>query len=91
MGFSLREKGSLVNSTCLSRLVEAITSRLWEEYFEESKGENSAEMFEIFRVDEEVLSTKESSPLEVSKHSSGLREKDCDESFSNEIKISFNF
>ena len=48
-------------------------------------------MFEIFKIDEEDFSTEEVSPLEVSKDFSVLREKDCDESFSNNFKISFNF
>ena len=49
-----------------------------EEHFEESKGKDSEEMVETFKVDEECLSTKEIFPLEVSKHFSGSREKYCD-------------
>ena len=48
-------------------------------------------MFEIFRVDEEILSTEEGSALAVVKDFSGLREKYCNESLSNEVKISFDF
>ena len=91
-GFYSRHKGSFPTSRPLSPLVEAIFSCWWEEHFvesfEKSKGKDSADIFETFKVDEEV---KKGSPLEVLKHFSGLREKDCDEYFSKEVKISFNF
>ena len=48
-------------------------------------------MFEIFRVDEEVLSSEEGSPFAVAKGFSEFREKYCDESLSDEVNISFNF
>ena len=48
-------------------------------------------MLEMLKVDEEVLSIDEGYPLEVSKDFSGLREKYCDESLSNEVRISFKF
>ena len=49
-----------------------IREESFEEYFEESKGRDSAEILEVFKVDEEVLSTKEDSPLEIPKIFSGL-------------------
>ena len=48
-------------------------------------------MLETFKVDEEVLSIKNGSPLEVSKHFSRFREKGCVESYLNEVNASFNF
>ena len=48
-------------------------------------------MIEIFKIDEEVLCAEQSSPLEVSKDFSRLREKDCDQSFYDEVNILFNF
>ena len=37
------------------------------------------------------MSDEEGSPIAVAKDFSGLREKDCDESLSTEVKISLNF
>ena len=44
-------------------------------------------MFEIFRVDVEVLSTEEGSPLVIAKDFSELREEEFVESLSNEVKF----
>ena len=54
------------------------------------KNKDSKEIFDIFKFDEEIFS-EEGSPLKVSRDFVGLREKDCDEYFSKEVKISFNF
>ena len=48
-------------------------------------------MVEAFKVGKEVSPTKDVSPIEVSKDFSGLKEKVCDDYFSKEVKISFNF
>ena len=48
-------------------------------------------MVEAFKVGKEVLSTKDVSPIEVSKYFLGLKGKGCVECFSHEVKISFNF
>ena len=61
------------------------------ESFEISKSKESSEMLEAFKFGEEVFPTKDVYPIEVSKDFSGLKEKVCDDSFSNEVKISFNF
>ena len=37
------------------------------------------------------MSAEEGFPPTVAKEFSGLKEKDCDESLSNEVNISFNF
>ena len=94
-GLSLRKKGSFPNSRRLSTLVEAITSlcdgKRWEGFFEQSKGENSTEVFKIFRVDEKVLSSEEDYPFAVAKVFSGFGEKIVKKSLSDEVNISFNF
>ena len=48
-------------------------------------------MLRIFRFDEEDLLAEEGSPLEFERYISGLREKDCNASLSNEVNISLNF
>ena len=47
---------------------------MFEEIFEDSKNEYSKEIFEICRVDAEVLSSEESSLLAGSKYFSELRQ-----------------
>ena len=48
-------------------------------------------MFEIFRVDDEALSSEDVSPFAVAKVFLGFREKYCEESLSDEVKILFDF
>ena len=48
-------------------------------------------MFEICRVDEEVLPAKEVSPIEIAKDFSELGEEERVESLPNEVKFSFSF
>ena len=84
--FPSRKKGSLTNSRHLLPLVDAISSwcdgRRREGSFEDSKGKDSAKIFETFKVDEEVVYSDEGSPLAVAKCFLGFRDKDYDESLS---------
>ena len=48
-------------------------------------------MFEIYRLEEELISDEEGSQLAVAENFSELREKECDDYLSNAVKISFNF
>ena len=93
--FSSKKEVLLSNSRYLSPLIGAIISwsnrRRWEESFEESKGKDLSEIFEICIVNTEVLSTEEGSLLVVAKYFSGFMEEDDAESFLNVVNISFNF
>ena len=63
---------------------------IFEETFEESKGEDAKEMIVICRFDTEGLSSEESSPLAGAKYLSELREVESAELSKSEVNVSFN-
>ena len=62
-----------------------------ERIFEESKGKDLSEIFEMCWVDSKVLSAEEVSPLAVIKDFSGFVEEESAQSILNEVKMLFNF
>ena len=63
---------------------------MFDERHEESKNEDLKEVLEIYRVDAEVLSSKESSLLEGAKDFSELREGESVDFSLAEVKILCN-